>query len=594
MKKRVADIIMETLVENGVTDCFAVVGGGAMFLDNALALNNDIHKYFNHHEQACSMAAEAYARLSGKMAAVCVTSGPGATNTITGVMGAWQDSLPMIVLSGQVRYAISVEKSGLPLRYRGIQEFEIVPSVKNMTKYAKMITDPLSIKNEITKAIYIAMEGRRGPVWLDIPQDIQSASVEEEELYSCENYNIKYGEADYKELAKLLENAKRPCILAGSGIRSGNVMSEFLEFADHMKIPVIGGAWVADIMYDEHPYYFGLSGNVGPRTGNFILQNADLIIALGNSMGYRQTGFNLEGFAPKAHLVMIDADENEPKKPGLNVTLVINRSLRDFFKEIEKVNLKTGVDEKWLGYCKDLKRRFTPFEVLADINPRDRVCSYYFWEIFDRYQEDDSICALGNNTANTAKLQIGVRKRQQRVITNYTCGSMGYDLPAAIGSAVASKKKVYCITGDGSIMMNLQELQTISYYDLPINVIVFSNDGYAAIRQTCKNFFDGVCIGCTKSTGISFPEFSLIAKTFGFKYLKCTSNEQVEEAVKILVTSAERIFLEIDQLYDNPVVPKLMSRIDKNGKMQTPVLHDMAPLLSIEELNSLMISYEED
>lgn len=291
---------------------------------------------------------------------------------------------------------------------------------------------------------------------------------------------------------------------------------------------------------------------------------------------------------------MIDADENEPKKPGLNVTLVINRSLRDFFKEIEKVNLKTGVDEKWLGYCKDLKRRFTPFEVLADINPRDRVCSYYFWEIFDRYQEDDSICALGNNTANTAKLQIGVRKRQQRVITNYTCGSMGYDLPAAIGSAVASKKKVYCITGDGSIMMNLQELQTISYYDLPINVIVFSNDGYAAIRQTCKNFFDGVCIGCTKSTGISFPEFSLIAKTFGFKYLKCTSNEQVEEAVKILVTSAERIFLEIDQLYDNPVVPKLMSRIDKNGKMQTPVLHDMAPLLSIEELNSLMISYEED
>lgn len=594
MKKRVADIIMETLVENGITDCFAVVGGGAMFLDNALALNGNIHKFFNHHEQACSMAAEAYARLSGKMAAVCVTSGPGSTNAITGVMGAWQDSLPMIVLSGQVRYAISVEKSGLPLRYRGIQEFEIIPSVKNMTKYAKMITDPLSIKREMTKAIQIAMEGRRGPVWLDIPQDIQNTNVEEDDLYPCEKFTVKYGKANYGELAVLLKSAKRPCILAGSGIRSGNVMNEFLDFSNRMKIPVIGGAWVADVMYDEHPYYFGLSGNAGPRTGNFILQNADLIIALGNSMGYRQTGFNLEGFAPKAHLVMVDADENETKKPGLNVTLAINRSLKDFFNEIREVELKTGVSEEWMRYCEKLKSRFTPFEAIADINPKDRVCSYYFWKIFDKYQEDDSICALGNNTANTAKLQIGVRKKQQRVITNYTCGSMGYDLPAAIGSAIASNKKVYCITGDGSIMMNLQELQTISHYDLPISVVVFSNDGYAAIRQTSKNFFDGVCIGCTKSTGISFPEFKLIAQAFGFAYLKCSSNEEVEEAVKILVTSKERVLLEIDQLYDNPVVPKLMSRLDENGKMQTPLLHDMAPLLPIEELNSYMIANEDD
>lgn len=589
MKKRVADIIMETLVENGITDCFAVVGGGAMFLDNALALNSNIHKYFNHHEQACSMAAEAYARLSGRMAAVCVTSGPGSTNAITGVMGAWQDSIPMIVLSGQVRYAISVEKSGLPLRYRGIQEFEIVPSIKNMTKYAKMITDPLSIKREVVKAIQIAMEGRRGPVWLDIPQDIQSASVEEEELYSCEEYIVKYGEADYKKLAELLKKAKRPCILAGSGIRSGNVMNEFLEFVERMKIPVIGGAWVADILYNEHPYYFGPSGNIGPRTGNFIIQNADLIIALGNSMGYRQTGFNLEGFAPKAQLVMVDADENEAKKPGLKVTLAINRSLCDFFKEIKEVKLKTGVEEKWMQYCEDLQQRFTPFEAIENLNPKDRVNSYYFWKIFDEYQEDDSICVLGNNCANTSKLQIGVQKKQQRVLTNYTCGSMGYDLPAAIAAAIVSGKKIYCVTGDGSIMMNLQELQTIRHYNLPISIVVFSNDGYAAIRQTSKNFFDGLYIGCTKDTGVSFPEFSSVAQTFGFKYLKCTSNEEVEDAIKELITSKERIFLEIDQLYDNPVVPKLMSRMDEHGKMQTPVLHDMAPLLSMEELKSLMI-----
>lgn len=588
MKRRVADIIMDILVENGVTDCFAVVGGGAMHLDNALALNDKIKKYFNHHEQACAMAAEAYARLSGKMAAVCVTSGPGATNTLTGVMGAWQDSLPMIVLSGQVRYEVSVSKSGLPLRYRGIQEFEIIPTVKNMTKYAVMITDPLSIKREMYKALQIAMEGRRGPVWLDIPQDMQNAMVEVDDLYPPEEIWQEQETVDYEMLKTLLEEAKRPCILIGSGIRSGDVMEEFLEFADKMQIPVIGGAWVADNMYMEHPLYFGPSGNIGPRTGNFILQNADVILSLGNSLGYRQTGFNQEDFAPNAKIIMVDADENEGKKPGLNIKLFIHRNLNTFFKEIKNVQILPQIQNEWKEYCYRLKERFNAFEAVDNIQMTDRVCSYYFWQIFGKYEADDSILALGNNTANTAKLQIGVNKRQQRVLSNYTCGSMGYDLPAAIGAAVASGKRVYCVTGDGSIMMNLQELQTIKYYDLPVHVVVFSNGGYAAIRQTSKNFFNGVCIGCTEETGISFPSFENVAKTFGFEYMKCSSNEQVEEVIKQFVKNENRVLLEVEQLYDNPVVPKVMSRLDENGKMMTPALHDMAPFLSEEEMKSLM------
>ena len=590
MKRRVADIIMDLLVEHDIVDCFAVVGGGAMHLDNALALNHKIHKYFNHHEQACAMAAEAYARLSGKMAAVCVTSGPGATNTITGVMGAWQDSLPMIVLSGQVRYEISVPKSGLPLRYRGIQEFEIIPAIKNMTKYAVMITDPLSIRREMCKAIDIAMEGRRGPVWLDIPQDIQNAMVEEEDLYPAEMPEKKTDKTDYEGMLKTLREAKRPCILAGSAVRSGNVMEEFLQFVDQMNIPVIGGAWVADNLYMEHPLYFGPSGNIGPRTGNFILQNADVILALGNSLGFRQTGFNQADFAPNAKIIMVDADENEAKKPGLRIHQFIHRELRDFFREMSGQNVEISLSEKWLSYCNMLKTRFTAFEAVKDIHMDERVCSYYFWQVFGKYEEDDSILALGNNTANTAKMQIGVQKRDQRVLTNYTCGSMGYDLPAAIGAAVASGKKVYCITGDGSIMMNLQELQTIAQYDLPIHVVVFSNGGYAAIRQTSKNFFNGVCIGCTKETGISFPDFKDIAKTFGFQYLYCGSNAEVDEAVKQLTSGRKRILLEVEQLYDNPVVPKVMSRLDENGKMLTPALHDMAPFLSEEEMKALMFT----
>lgn len=588
MKRRVADIVMDILVEKGITDCFAVVGGGAMHLDNALALNDNITKYFNHHEQACAMAAEAYARLSGEMAAVCVTSGPGATNTLTGVMGAWQDSLPMIVLSGQVRYEISVPKSGLQLRYRGIQEFEIIPSVKNMTKYAVMITDPLSIKREIYKAIYIAMEGRRGPVWIDIPQDMQNAVVEVEDLYPADEEIAQYPKVDYANLCTLLEGAKRPCILAGSGIRSGNVMREFTEFVDRMGIPVIGGAWVADNMYLEHPLYYGPSGNIGPRTGNFILQNADVILTMGNSLGYRQTGFNQEGFAPNATIIMVDADANEAKKPGLNIEMFIHRDLKTFFEEMKSVAVNINLEKQWKDYCNDLKQRFSPYEAVENIDMNDRVCSYYFWKVFSDYEPADSILALGNNTANTAKLQIGVQKKDQRVLSNYTCGSMGYDLPAAIGAAVASKKKVYCVTGDGSIMMNLQELQTIKHYDLPVNVVVFSNGGYAAIRQTSKNFFNGVCIGCTEDTGISFPNFEDVAKTFGFIYIKCSSNNEVENAIKELMNSEKRVLLEVEQLYDNPVVPKVMSRLDENGKMQTPALQDMAPFLSEEEMKQLM------
>lgn len=590
MKRRVADIIMDILVEHGITDCFAVVGGGAMHLDNALALNNSINKYFNHHEQACAMAAEAYARLSGKMAAVCVTSGPGATNAITGVMGAWQDSLPMIVLSGQVRYEISVSKSGLPLRYRGIQEFEIIPAVKNMTKYAVMITDPLSIKREMYKAIRIAMEGRRGPVWIDVPQDMQNAMVEEADLYEVETVEKAETGVNYDQLIDTLKTAKRPCILAGSGIRSGNVMEEFLGFVEKFSIPVIGGAWVADNMYMDHPMYFGPSGNIGPRTGNFILQNADVILTLGNSLGFRQTGFNQKDFAPNAKIIMVDADENEAKKPGLNIQQFICRDLKDFFGEMKEKDQKILASDEWLSYCNMLKKRFNAFEAVADIQMDERVCSYYFWQVFGKYEPEDSILALGNNTANTAKLQIGVEKCRQRVLTNYTCGSMGYDVPAAIGAAVASGKKVFCVTGDGSIMMNLQELQTIAHYDLPVHVVVFSNGGYAAIRQTSKNFFNGVCIGCTEETGISFPAFEDVAKTFGFEYLHCGSNAEVEDAVQKLMRSEKRVLLEVDQLYDNPVVPKVMSRLDENGKMLTPALHDMAPFLSKDEMKKLMFT----
>ena len=581
---------MDTLVELGVTDCFAVVGGGAMHLDNALLVCEDMHKYFNHHEQACAMAAEAYAKACGKMAAVCVTSGPGATNTLTGVMGAWQDSIPMFVLSGQVRYEISVPKSGLNLRYRGIQEYQIIPAVQHMTKYAKMITDPKSIRAEVVKAYRIAMDGRKGPVWLDVPQDIQNAMVEEEKLLGVEESPKRCfdNEDIISSIYQDIQEAKRPCILAGSGITSAWVREEFEQLVDKLGIPVIGGAWVADNFYMEHPLYYGPSGNIGPRTGNFILQNADYILVLGNSLGFRQTGFNQEAFAPYAKICMVDVDQEEPRKPGLHIAESVYSDLRDFLPQMLLMDYEISGKDEWIAYCDKLKNRFTPFEAIKDIDMHDRVCSYYFWKVFQKYENADSVLALGNNTANTAKLQIGVQKSKQRALTNYTCGSMGYDLPAAIGAAVALKREIICVTGDGSIMMNLQELQTIKGYHLPVKVVVFENNGYNAIRQTSKNFFKGASIGCSPDTGVSFPHFEKIANAFEYEYRCCNSNEELDDSLQWLFKNSGFLFLEVKQRLDDPVIPKVMSRLDSNGKMQTPALEDMYPFLTEEEHKSLM------
>lgn len=590
MKKRVADIITEMLYENGIKDCFLVVGGGAMHLDNAFSQNKNFNKYFNHHEQACAMAAEAYARYSGKMAAVCVTCGPGGTNTLTGVMGAWQDSLPLIVIAGQVRYETTIEKSGLKLRHRGLQEFNILDSVRNMTKYCDMIRDPRETKRIVQKAIDIAMSGRRGPVWIDVPLDIQGAVIEEEDLLPCDKKEVlPWDKKGVDEAVALLNNAERACVLAGSGIISSGNRELFHQAFTGSDIPLVGGAWVCDIHSMECSNYYGISGNIGPRTGNFILQNADVILVLGNSLAYRQTGFAQELFAPKAKIIMVDIDPNEPLKPGLHVEKFVHCDLKDFFEEIirEKINFKCK--SEWVQYCQKLKERFTPFEALeSGVEERERISSYYFWKVFQKYAKPDTILALGNNTANTAKLQVGINSEEQRALTNYTCGSMGYDLPAAIGAAVASGKEVICSTGDGSIMMNLQELQTIRYYDLPVKIIIFANDGYNAIRQTCKNFFKGEYFGCSKESGISFPEFSKIADCFGFEYILCETNAELDSCIQKFMNSGKRIIMEVAQKMDDPVIPKVTSRMDADGKFLTPALHDMAPFLDVAELQKLM------
>lgn len=590
MKRRVADIIMECLIDNGIKDCFAVVGGGAMFLDNALLHCEQMTKYFNHHEQGCAMAAEAYARLSGKMPLVCVTSGPGGTNTLTGVMGAYVDSIPMIVISGQVRYAISVPKSGLNLRTRGVQEFDIVNTVKTMTKYSKLVINPLDIKMEINKAIQIAMSGRKGPVWLDIPQDVQSALVETDELtLNCESEEENYS-FSVEYILEALKLSKRPVFLVGGGVSSSNARKLFRQVAKQIRIPVVSSFNGCDTIYRENDMHIGPIGPCGQRSANFVVQNSDLIISIGCSLGFSTTGFSQKDFAPNAKIIAIDIDEEELRKPGLKYDKQFKCDLNFALEKLINCGVEYDVPVKWKEYCINVKNRYSPYEAIKGKKDDDRVCSYVFWKKFYEKMPDDTTLVLGNNSAITSAIQIGNLKEEQHILTNYNCGSMGYDIPAALGVAVANKKDVYLATGDGSFMMNIQELQTICYHQLPIKIMVFENAGYNAIRQTSKNFFNGEQIGCSPETGISFPSFKDVANTFKFKYIECNLNLEVDWALDELISSKGPTIMEIKELLDDPVCPKVMSRTDQDGKMLSPALHDMYPFLAEDEIESLMIS----
>lgn len=592
MKKRVADIIMDILVEEGIKDCFCVVGGGAMHLNNAFARCDSIDKYYNHHEQACAMSAEAYVRASGRLPVVCVTSGPGGTNTLTGVLCAWQDSLPMLILAGQVRYEISVEKSGLPLRQRGEQEYEIVPMVRHMTKYAVKVINPLAIKRELHKAIHIAITGRRGPVWLDIPLDVQGAIVEEDDLLPViaeeeKLPRISRGELEF--LKDILSTARRPCILVGSGVRVTDTVDEFRDFCDHIRIPVVGGMHVADAHSMEYPLYYGMSGTIGPRLGNFILQNADVIIALGNSLHLTQTGFNQAEFAPNARIVMIDIDQNEAMKPGLNIYRFIHTDLGAFFEEYKKDGFTCDALPDWIGYCNELKKRFPIIEIPKDLDLDGPIRQNYFWDIFEKIQPRDGVVAFGNSMGVAGVVQKGILHPEQRLIANFWVGTMGNDLPEAFGAAIALKKEVICCTGDGSIMMNLQELQTIRHYDVPVKIILFSNKGYGTIRNTCKHFFDGTKVGCDPESGVGMPDFEKVANAFGYNYRRCEKNRDVRDCVEWLFEADRHAFLEVIQDFDDIYEPKLESRLLPDNSFATPALHDMAPFISEEELNKYML-----
>ena len=584
MKKRIADIIAEILVEHDITDIFSVVGGGAMFLNDAFGHNEKLNVMFNHHEQACAIAAEGYVRATGKMAAVCVTTGPGGINALNGVLGSFQDNYPMIVISGQVRYETTADSTGLPLRFMGEQEHNIVDTVKPLTKYSVMVKNVKDIRYEVEKAIYIAKEGRKGPCWVDVPLNIQGAIVEENTLRHFEP-EISVNDWNKDLFLQEITKAKRPVILTGSAIRSTNYVDKFRQLVFKLGIPVLAATYNADLFTWDHPYYYGNFGVIGGRAGNFIVQNADLVIGMGCRMAYRQIGFNYEAFSPNSRRMIIDVDENELKKPTLRIDVPICADIRMVIDDLLDTQITATECQDWLNYCDMLRNKFPVY--LDKFNNSSNVNPYYFIKKLYKILPGNSVIVLGNSSIAGHVLQMGIQKEEQRVINNMNCGSMGYDLPAAIGAAKVLKREVTLITGDGSIMMNLQELMTIKHYNLPIKIFVCNNGGYRAIVRTQQNMFNGRFTGCTPDTGVEIPDFEKVAYAFGLPYVKIENHDEIVDGLKEVYSMKGAVICEIYQDKDQAIEPRVMSRKLEDGTLVSPVIDDLYPFLDKETYEAM-------
>lgn len=603
MKIRLADYVADFLVNHGVTDVFSVVGGGAMHLNDALGHHEKLHVTYNHHEQACAIAAEAYARLENRIAAVCVTTGPGGTNALTGVVGGWLDSIPMFVISGQVRYdttaRFALKEAGAEVRAMGDQEYDIVRSVTPMTKYAVMIEDPKQIRFALEKGWHLATTGRPGPVWIDIPVNYQGGYIETDELegYDPAEDDAKLPPPVKKETISLvlekIRNAKRPVFHAGYGIRLSGGYDAFRVAMKKLNIPVVTYWNAVDLIEDEHPLYTGRAGNMGDRPGNWAIQNADLILAVGTRISIRQVGYNWKTWARAAEVIMVDVDQGELKKPTLHVDLPIWADAKDFLTRLANMaDNKVFRGEEWLEKCRGWKKDYPAVLPRQWEENGETANVYAFVRYLSSQLPENSLTAVSNGACCVVGNQAYVIQKGSRMANNSAIASMGYGLPAAIGTCIGGGwKNTICLEGDGSIMMNLQELQTILSNNLPIKIFLINNNGYHSIRITQTNLFGHhtkVGIG-PESGDISFPEFRKIAEAFGYRYYSAHSNAEmkavVDEVLKLDGPVFTEIFTDTKQVWE----PKSSTKRLEDGTLVSPPLEDLAPFLPREELAKVMV-----
>ena len=598
MKIRLADFVADFLVNNGITECFTVTGGGAMHLNDALGHKDGLNCLYNHHEQASAIAAEAYARINNKIAVVCVTTGPGGTNALTGVLGGWLDSVPMLIISGQVRYDTTRRGMGLDIRAGGDQEFDITCAVRCMTKYCEMIEDPRRIRYALEKALYLAGCGRPGPCWIDIPVDFQGCMIETDSLVGFCPDAEKTDEAPAVDTAtvdtiiKKIKSAARPVLYAGNGVRLSGGFESFCRAVRRLNIPVVTGWDNIDMMSDDDPLYVGRGGIMGDRAGNFAVQNADLVLAVGNRLSIRQVGYSFKTWAREAFVIMVDVDAEELKKPTLHVEMPIHADAKDFLDTLLRSlpEEKLFSDGEWQKCCREWKKNY-PVVLPRHYNPEGLTNPYAFVKKLSDRLPKGYTTVVGNGTACVVGSHAYTIKRGQRFIINSAVASMGYDLPAAIGACVAlDRREVVCLTGDGSIQMNLQELQTILTNALPIKIFVINNGGYHSIRQTQTNIFgDHTKVGIGPESGdLSFPSLEKLAWAYGYPYASCKTNDEIDSlldrAFSVDGAFIGEIFADPAQIFE----PKSATKRMPEGTLVSPPLEDLYPFLSREELEKNM------
>ena len=583
-KIKLSDYVAKRLKEHGVDRFFMVSGGGAMHLNDSLG--KELSYTCNHNEQACSMSAEGYARVNQRLAVVNVTTGPGGLNCLNGVFGSWTDSVPVLYISGQVKRATMLDNCKIPTRQVGDQEVDIVSVVKSLTKYAVCIKEPKEIKYHLDKAVYMATHGRFAPCWIDIPIDVQSSIIEEDDLIEFKPNSEPVYDLEINDVVEKLNSAKRPIIISGQGIRQAGVIEEFKKLVKILDIPVVTTFNGFDLMQTDDKNYIGRIGSVGQRAGNFALQNADLILCLGTRNNIRQVSYNWENFGKNAYKIVVDIDKAELEKPLVKPDLAVQADLRKFLPEIlDKSTLITleNKENNWLEFCQKLKDKYC-FENHPEQEQGNKIEPYHFTYTLTKCMQEGDIFIMSNGSACVCPFQNAIVKANQRYILNGGNASMGYGLPASIGACYEAKgRNVICLEGDGSIMMNIQELQTIKHNNLSIKLFVINNNGYSSIRQTQKNFFNGNMTGSGVDSGVSVPDFIKVGEAFGIKSVRIDNPKTMEEDIKKVLDYDGAILCEVMTIEEYAFAPKLSSRKLEDGTMISASLEDMHPFLPREE-----------
>ena len=592
-RMRVADAIVKLLVAAGVQDAFMVTGGSAMHLNDAFASTPGMAVTCVHHEQSAAMAADGYFRASSRMAAVNVTSGPGATNAITGVLGAWDDSLPLTVVSGQVKRDHLAWRHALPVRQLGDQEVDIVSMVAGITKYAVCVTDPATVRYHVERAVHLARRGRPGPVWIDVPVDVQGELVE---LDGLDGYDPAEDEATCRgrsdvvscarDVAARLAAAERPVVYVGAAVRSAGALASFERLVRRLDVPVVTALNGHDVLDHADPLAIGRPGIIGDRAGNLAVQNADLVLVLGTRLKIGQVGYDPAGWASVAHVVMVDLDPAELAKPTIHVETAVHADVSEFIDALLTATegWSIGRHEAWLEWCQGRRDRY-PVVLPEHVASRGPVNVYgFFPTLFDRLGPDDVVVA-GNSWAGNGAAQCAPLRAGQRLFSNSGCGAMGHDLPAAIGAAVAfPERTTVCIAGDGSLQLNVQELQVVVHHQLRLKLFVLNNGGYDSIRKTQARFFPGRPVGYDAASGLSFPELGRIADAYRIPFVRAETQQELELAIDWSSREPGPTVVEVVVDPTQEYVPKSTARMLEDGRLVSAPLDDMAPFLPRDEV----------